>query len=282
MTDEPEIPIVQVEGELLPAPKRKKPGPKGPRKPNARFRSGVVQKRSKLVWLASARVTDMEAFHRLRGAGLGGKRIARALSTAVATAQKLMSGRHWQQDAEKVRIFNKAKGASIDPETGVPTAQDLVKFGGVYSRPLATDDQGTKDLRQIVETAGVSAPMVDEAVRRLRLATGALEVGDLPAKVDTKWLQDSIDAKIGLTLTLLDSVTLAGASVADLTRLFNALTEKRALLRGEPTAIVRNEQRGGLDKLAGLLLAEAQRRGITVDLAPGPGGYQEITGETNV
>jgi hypothetical protein len=64
------------------------------------------------------------------GCGLGAKKIGRALSTTVATAQKLMRGVHWQMQPEKVREFNRAKGASIDPETGVPTANDLAKFGG--------------------------------------------------------------------------------------------------------------------------------------------------------
>lgn len=286
MTDEPEIPVVAVEGEILPKPKHAGGRPKGSKtRPLAerkkrgpqRFRSGVkLGPGRNLVWLDSARVMDMEAYLRLRAAGLGAKRIARALGTAVATAQKLMSGRHWQQDAEKVGIFNKAKGGSLDPATGMPTAADMAKFGGVFQGPTAADTRGEKDLRGIVEAGGVSAMMLDEAMRRLRLASGAVETGDLPDKVDTKWLQDSIDQKIGLIMTLMDPVTMAGASVADLTRAANMLFEKRALLRGEPTAIVRNEQRGGLDAIAALLLAEVRKRGIVLDLPPGVGGYQEI------
>lgn len=276
MTDEPEIPVVQVEGELLPAPKRKGGRPKTGRKAPARFRSGVKKPNTRnLVWLDSARVLDLEAYQRLRDAGLGAKKIARALGTVVRTAQHLMSGTHWQQNPERVSVFNKVKGASLDAVTGYPTPNDLAKFGAPFSGPTNADSQGEKDLRQLVETAGVPSHMLDEATRRIRLKAGAEEAGDLPAKIDTKWLQDAIDQKIGTAMTLLDTMTLAGSSVADLTRLLSMLYEKRALLRGEPTAIVRNEQRGGLDTVARMLLAEVERRGITLDITKQE--YREVS-----
>lgn len=261
MADEPEIPIVQIADEILPAKKARKT-------PLPRIRSGVkAAPAKKVVWLLSARVMDLETFQKLRDAKLGARKISRALGTTVATAQKLMSGTHWQQTPEKVRIFNKARGGSLDPETGQPMADDLAKFGVPHSLPTRHDSQGEKDLRAMVESTGVAAGLLDETVRGLRLLSGAMEEGDLPEKVDTKWLQDSLDTTLGRIMTLLrDPVKLASASYADLTRAGNMLYEKRALLRGEPTAIVRNEQRGGLDTVARLLLAEVERRGITLDM----------------
>lgn len=278
--DAPVVTVVEALGhEILPSPKRKGGRPKTGRKGPHKHRAGVAMPVTRrLLWLDSARVTDMEAFKRLREAGLGAKRIGRALGTTVATSQKLMSGRHWQQDAEKVRIFNKAKGGSIDPETGVPTAADLAKFGGAYAQPLASDSQGDKDLRELIETAGIAPQYIEDTVRRMKLLSGGLKSGDLPGKPDTKFFQDAFDEKLKLALACLDPVAIASASVADLTRLTSMLTEKRALLRGEPTAIVRNEQRGGLDSLAQLLLAEVKKRGIVIDLPQGPGGYREVSG----
>lgn len=285
MTDEKEIVVEQVPVEILPAPKRKGGRPKGSGKGKTaasapdRLRSGVTpanQKHRKMAWLISARVIDMEALKRLTDAGLGAKKISRALSTTVATAQKLMRGVHWQQQPERCREFNRAKGASIDPATGVPTANDLAKFGGAYALPKAQDSQGEKDLRAIVESVGVPAHMVEETMRKMRVLAGAAETGDLPAKVDTKFLQDMVDNRLGVLLTVMDPVTLAGASLADQTRAANMLFEKRALLRGEPTQIVRTEHRVGLDKVMGMLMEEAKRRGSVVELKPGPGGYQEV------
>lgn len=255
MSDLPEVPP--------PPPKRRdKPLPK------------ERKKHKRIAWLNSARVVDMDAYRRLRATGVGARKLARALSIQLATAQKLMRGVHWQMDAEKVTEFNRFHSASIDPETGAPTADDLIKHGPPSMLAKASDSEGDKDLRRIMEDAGVAAPMVQEAMRRQRILAGAAAEGDLPGKVDTKWLQDAVDKKLGDVLTLMDPVSLAGASVADLTRAANMLFEKRALLRGEPTAIVRNEQRGGLDKLAEMLLAEVGRRGIA--LPKGPGGYQEV------
>lgn len=215
------------------------------------------------AWLRTARVFDLASFQRLREQGAGAKRIARALDTAVGTAQDLMRGKHWQQTPEKVRIFNRARGGSIDPETGMPTPNDLIRFGprqqGVANAAAKRED-GEKDLRQLIADTGASPNTVSEAMRRI-LALGGVEM-DLPVKADTKHFQDEIDRKLARALALLDDTVMATATPGDLTRLVSMLIEKRALLRGEPTAIVRNEQRGSLDKVAALLLGELQRRGI--------------------
>lgn len=272
MTDEPEIPTTlsaptnEDEKNIVPAKKRGRPATG--RKPPQRFRSGACKPNTrKLVWLDSARVLDIAAYQRLRDAGLGGKKISKALGTTLATAQKLMSGTHWQQTPDKVRLFNKARGGSLNPETGQPTPDDLAKFGVPFAGPTKHDTQGQKDLRQIVEATGISPALIEETVRGLRILSGAVQEGDLPDKVDTKWHQDSIDQTLGRIMTLLrDPVKMGAASYADLTRAANMLYEKRALLRGEPTAIVRNEQRGGLAEVAALLLKEVGRRGIDLNL----------------
>lgn len=282
MTDAPETPVEVIAGEILPAPKkrgRKKIPGKDHSAPD-RQRSGVsLGSGNRAAWLRNARVIDLLAFGRLREAELGAKRIARALNSTVSTAQKLMNGLHWQQTPEKVRLFNKARGGSIDAETGVPTPEDLAKFGGAYEGPTRHDTQGEKDLREIVESSGIAPQFIEDTVRRMKLLSGMLQTGDLPGKPDTKFFQDAFDEKLKLALACLDPVAIASASVSDLTRLTSMLTEKRALLRGEPTAIVRNEQRGGLDKVAALLLEEVKRRGITLDIPKGPGGYQVVGGQ---
>jgi hypothetical protein len=277
MTDTPEIPVEVIEGELLPV-KRKRGRPKTGRKPPDKYRAGAPvsePKHRRVAWLKSARVLDVEQFQRLRATGAGARKLSKALGCSMLTAQKMMNGRHWQQDAEKVAAFNRFHGASLDPATGVPTAGDLGKHGGAYALATKYTSAGEKELREIVENTGTSAGMLDTAMRRMRILAGAQKEGDLPAEVDTKWLQDSIDRTLGVIMTLMDPITLAGASVADLTRAASMLLEKRALLRGEPTSIVRNEHRGKLDELGGVLLGELQKRGITLDMPKS--GYREVT-----
>jgi hypothetical protein len=192
------------------------------------------EKRGRVAWLSAARVVDMDAFHRLREKGCGARKLSKALSTTPATAQKLMAGVHWQQNPEKVAEFNRFHHASVDPATGVPSPNDLIKHGGAYAQATRHDSEGEKDLRRIAEDAGISPAMVTESVRRMQLLSGMADTGELPEVPDTKYLQDTIDKKLAMTLSLLDSVTLAGASVADLTRLFNGLTEKRRCFAASP------------------------------------------------
>lgn len=249
---------------------------KGRRKAKA----GAVKKRAaqtkarRVAWLRAARVIDLPAMTRLLATGVGAKRLSRALGTTVATAQKLMAGTHWQQSPDKVAEFNRFHGASLAPD-GTPTAKDLEKHGGKYKLAISQDSEGDKDLRRMIEDAGVAPAHLDEAMRRLKLLGGALTVGDLPGKPDTKYFQEQFDEKLKLALACLDPVTVASMTGEGLTRMVSMLVEKRALLRGEPTAIIRNEQRGGLDKVAALFLAEAARRGIALDLPKTE--YREVT-----
>lgn len=244
-------------------------------KAREKVKRSAAAKHKRLAWLRSARVLDLDAFRRLRGQGAGSRRVARAMGIPLTSAVNLVAGTHWQQDPEKVGEFNRFHDASVDVATGVPTARDLEKHGRPDARPKASDSDGTKDLRRIAEDAGVPQQLVATAMRRQRILAGAWAAGDLPASVDTKWLQDSVDQTLGVIMTLMDPVTLAGASLADLTRAANVLFEKRALLRGEPTSIVRNEHRGGLDKLAELLLGEVQRRGVQIDIPKS--AYREVS-----
>lgn len=266
MIDAPEIPVEVVPGEILPAPKKRGP------KPKAQRTAGVKHRR--VAWLRTARVIDLEAFKRLRATGVGAKKLSKALAIPQSSAQTLIAGLHWQQNPVKVAEFNRFHKASLDPVTGFPTADDLAKHGGKYALATRHDSDGEKALRGIVEDAGVAPGQVGEAVRRMQMLAGE-DVG-IPDAPDTKYFQDEIDKKLALALACMDQVTLAGASAADLTRFISMSIEKRALLRGEPTSIVRNEQRGGLDKLAALLLDEVKRRGFDLDMPKT--AYREVTG----
>ena len=209
--------------------------------------------------LASGRVIDMAEFNRLAQSGAGGKKIARALSVPLVTAAKLKRGEHWQQDPEKVRKFNEWKGTSINPKTGILTPDDLVRFGGLES--------GEKR----------SNPVADEAARRLQ-ALNDSEDGKRPVKIDTPLILSMIEERLVTALQMMDSTTVASMSPRDLNSMISMLTEKRNLLRGEPTAIVRNDQRGSLEKVGALLLAEMARRGIAIEGAESP--MINIDGET--
>lgn len=113
------------------------------------------------------------------------------------------------------------------------------------------------------KACGLPKTVSDSLMRRLRLKyTGALtEVRSLK----TGEILDIINKKIHLASFYLDDKAMAEASARDLMLGMSALIEKRQLLRGEPTQIISDVQRKKLNELVPLLIAEGQRRGITIE-----------------
>jgi len=87
-------------------------------------------------------------------------------------------------------------------------------------------------------------------------------------KVTTKDLLGLMDERMRMALEYMTDGKMAEAGIKDLAIMFGILTEKRALLRGEPTQIIGTKERQNLTDLLPELLKEAQRRGMTVDLNP--------------
>ncbi len=66
-----------------------------------------------------------------------------------------------------------------------------------------------------------------------------------------------------------DDFAMAKASLRDLAITAGVLIDKSLLLKGEPTAIFRNEDRRKLNELLPALIAEAKRRGVNIiDVTP--------------
>ncbi len=76
-------------------------------------------------------------------------------------------------------------------------------------------------------------------------------------------------------LHYLDDKVAGEASARDLAMGISQLVEKQQLLRGMPTAITSDLERKKMLELAPLLIAEAQRRGITIE-----GQVREVTDVT--
>jgi hypothetical protein len=218
-------------------------------------RSGMMQ----------TRVIDMAAFARLRGEQAGARKIARALTIPKSSAQALLSKKHWQQDPVKCRLFNQLRGASIDPETGIPSDDDLAKFGGLFG-PNRYSSQPEKDMHTVMKAAGVRPEKRQEVVRRMTVVNGG-EI-QIPTRLDSATFAQMMEEKLYRALLMMDDTVIAAAGPRDLSTMIAMLTEKRQLLRGEPTAIVSVEQRGSLARLGRLILEEMKRRGEVVDAEP--------------
>jgi hypothetical protein len=87
-------------------------------------------------------------------------------------------------------------------------------------------------------------------------------------RLETRDLLLQLDDKIARTLHYLDDFALSQSSAKDLAIVMGILIEKRQLLKGEPTQIISTEDRSKLINIMPLLIVEAKRRGLTIDMNP--------------
>lgn len=126
-----------------------------------------------------------------------------------------------------------------------------------------TEPDKYDDLKAALKACGLPPNVSDKMIHRLRVKyTGALtEVRNLK----TQEILQMLGEKIHLGLQYLDDKVFSEATARDIMMGLSQLIEKRALLRGEPTSIISNDDRKKLSELLPALVAEGQRRGITMD-----------------
>ena len=119
---------------------------------------------------------------------------------------------------------------------------------------------------EIAEAAGLPKKTVDILARRLKRRW--VPVADKMRVVSQKDLLMKIEDRMVQALDYMDDVTFASAPLRDLAMCFGILHDKRQLLMGQPTQILSVTERKELNELLPDIIAEAQRRGITIDAAP--------------
>jgi len=126
-----------------------------------------------------------------------------------------------------------------------------------------TAQQAIDRVNEQLKAAGLPAKVNHALIRRLRVkyANAVMATRELR----TTEILEMLGKKIDLAAFYLDDKVMAEASARDIMLGLGVLIEKRNLLRGEPTAIVSDHERKKLHELLPLMIAEAQRRGITVD-----------------
>lgn len=118
-------------------------------------------------------------------------------------------------------------------------------------------------LREAYREAGIPIGTAEALIKRIRVRYyGAITA---TRSLKTQEILDLIGQKIHLALQYMDDKVMSEASFRDLALGTTAMIEKRQLLRGEPTSIISDHERKKLHELLPLAIAEAQRRGLTVD-----------------
>lgn len=129
----------------------------------------------------------------------------------------------------------------------------------------ATDPMNYKmeKIQEALREAGFNERLRTSVLRRLKVkyAGAVTELRNL----QTSEILEMLGKKIHLAMTYLDDKVMAEASARDIMLGLGVLTEKRQLLRGEPTQIISDNERKQIVELMPALLAEAKRRGVTVE-----------------
>ncbi len=89
-------------------------------------------------------------------------------------------------------------------------------------------------------------------------------------KLDDKELLALVDDGIARAFEVLDNFALGQASARDVATIIGILTDKRQILKGEPTAIVKFEDMRKLDEILEQVSAELKRRENVIDVTPAP------------
>ena len=164
--------------------------------------------------------------------------------------------------SKQIATINKKLGTAAPPsQVGMPIEfRNPEKAAALID--AATEPEALQKIRDAMTAAGLPDNVKTSLIHRLKVRYfGAVtEIRNLK----TQEILDLLGKKIHLALSYMDDKVMAEASFRDLALGSTAMIEKRSLLRGEPTQIVSDHERKKLVELMPLLLAEAQRRGVTI------------------
>ena len=124
------------------------------------------------------------------------------------------------------------------------------------------------ELRATLKANGVKPGVITALVKRLQAGDPTVAVGEREPVRQMRTSSEFIEAfqdRLSMVLHYVDEVALSNASLKDLAIAAGIFTEKVLLLKGQPTQIIDFTSRQQLHVLAPRLLAEAKRRGITLD-----------------
>ena len=124
-------------------------------------------------------------------------------------------------------------------------------------------------LKKAGEACGYSADTMQRVVQRLKRRKGP--VYDQLVRLKDDELMARLEDKLGAHLDYMTDELMAEANIGVLVKNFGILFDKLQLMHGRPTQIISVHERENMGKLLGLIVQEAGRRQIPIDLVRGEG-----------
>ena len=129
---------------------------------------------------------------------------------------------------------------------------------------VAQDDPKFKDLKDACKKAGIKPSIASALIKRLQTGNYSLVTAEAKRLVG-KELIETIEKKLSLVSEYMDEFAVSQAGAKDLGILFNILVHNHQLLSNQPTHIIDFNSRQQLSVLLPSMIAEAKRRGITLE-----------------
>lgn len=204
------------------------------------------------------KLTDHQAnCLRLRGEGLNWGRVAHAVGCGIRSAQEAA-----KLGQAKLEARAKAEGTG-EVVASLPELVVTAQRSEVPVEPLA---EGESAFLSACGKLGIRSGMANALLDRLKRLDGAkIKIVD---EIGDEELAGRYGQKIQLLLSYLDDFAMSRSSAKDLVGSIGTLTDKRQLLRGEPTQITRLEDVKKLDELGAMLKTEMKHRGKIIDITP--------------
>ena len=141
----------------------------------------------------------------------------------------------------------------------------LRRFPIVYMQVKGVEGlDPTKDVIKMSKEIGVPKPLTDALRRRILARQGGQDA--LPAPLTDRELVQTLKGKLALSLQYLDPYVLAGSTSKELMGVIDDTIKNIQLLEGKPTSITSHEDRRKFNELLPLVIQEAKRRGLVIDV----------------
>ena len=198
------------------------------------------------------------ACYEMRRSGSTWEEIGLALGMSPDTA------RGHVRSAERHGLPRLAKQLPGISKTGKPDPEAAIRLAGDLGAVSAeTGEFNLRVFTEMATAAGIPARLASALGKRIQMNFGAVT-----REMKSQTIAEQVAAtqqKAQLVLEHIDEVSLAGMNAKDLAMAYGILTDKALLLGGKPTQIVDFNVRRQLTVRMPQMLAEARRRGLTID-----------------
>lgn len=179
--------------------------------------------------------------------------IGEALGLSEKTCQHYLEAAYKLDGLERLMV----KRARVDVKDEEAVSMVLTAASDPF-------DDKYRELRAVCKEAGMKPSLVAGIIRRMK-SQFAAPLEEMK-KLTLKEMTDQIESKISLVLSAMDEYSVAQASLKDQSIALGILVDRHQLLNNRPTQIFDHTSRLEVQQLAPLLLAEANRRGLVIDM----------------